>query len=39
LTNLGMGVCRTEGGWVIMVPAVIPGETVRQWDLSLSFRG
>lgn len=35
LTNLGMGVCRVdlvEEGlerWVVMVPAVVPGETVR----------
>lgn len=34
LTNLGMGVCRFElegtgERWVVMVPAVIPGEVVR----------
>lgn len=38
LTNLGMGVCRTtlpaaegeERSWVVMVPGVIPGETVSR---------
>ena len=29
LTNLGLGVCRDEEGWVVMVPFVIPGERVR----------
>ena len=29
LTNLGAGVCRDAGGWVVMVPFVIPGERVR----------
>lgn len=35
LTNLGMGVCRVDLGeeglerWVVMVPAVVPGEMVR----------
>ena len=28
ITNLGMGICR-DNGWVIMVPFVIPGETVK----------
>jgi predicted RNA-binding protein with TRAM domain len=31
LTNLGLGVCRHTGGWVVMVPYVIPGELVR-WN-------
>ncbi len=29
LTNLGSGLGRVEGGWVVMVPFTLPGERVR----------
>lgn len=29
LTNLGLGICKTQDDWVVMVPNVIPGELVR----------